>query len=163
MATMKDTLAQLESRVATLENYTGLLRHRQQEEAQRLQAEHESRRHTPFGGLPGEEEALRIMVEVAPHMRQVSDICTVAGAANRAGFRNRRGREFSVQDVKEILKRKGFRLPVYGVGLQLSDQGMNEALARDLLRRLSKPIAAATGAATVSEAGRGGLGDSSQP
>ncbi len=142
MATMKDTLAQLESRVVTLENYTGLLRHRQKEEAQRQQAEQDAIRNTAFGGLPSEEEPLRIMVTAAVGMRQLCDLSSIAGEVNKAGFRTRRGREFSSGDMAEILKRRGFRIPVYGVALRPSDQGMNEAVARDLLRRLPKPIAA---------------------
>lgn len=139
MATMKDTLAQLESRVATLENYTGLLRHRQQEEAQRQQAEQEAIRNAAFGGLAGEEEPLRIMVTAAPTMRQLCDLSSIAGEVNKAGFRTRRGREFSSGDTAEILKRRGFRIPVYGVALRPSDQGTNEVVARDLLRRLPQP------------------------
>ena len=136
---MKDTLTQLESRMATLENYTGLLGHRQKEEAQRQQAEQEAIRNTPFGGLPGEEEPLRIMVTAAVGMRQLCDLSSIAGEVNKAGFRTRRDREFLAGDVAEILKRRGFRLPVYGVALRPSDQGMNEVVARDLLRRLPQP------------------------
>ena len=74
-------------------------------------------------------------------MRQLCDLSSIAGEVNKAGFRTRRDREFSVGDVREILKRRGFRLPIYGAGLRPSDQGVNEVVARDLLRRLPKPIA----------------------
>ncbi len=144
MATLKSQLTELEGRISTLENFTGLIVHRRTQEAQKQQAEQDRIRHTRYGDLEGEAEPMRLMAGLAADMSDLKDLAMICGELRQAGFKTRRDKDFSQRDVVDILRPRGFRCPAYGYSLRPSDQGANQVAARDLLRRLPKPIAAAT-------------------
>jgi len=131
--TIRDRLGVIELRLSELERFSGLAVRQRQAEANQLTAKMDAIRKTPLGELKGEGEILRIAAQIAPHIKDGSDVGMVTLAINKVGLKNRAGRVFSDREVRELLSRRGFRLPVAGSDLNSRDQQVNRATAHSLL------------------------------